>query len=123
MRYKKEISTILASKRHARVEEIYNALKKRHALLSVATVYRNVKILAEKGEIIGFFHPDGAVRYELPSNEEHQHLVCEGCSAVVEIQFGFVKELSQNLEKRANFTIHSRRLSIVGLCSNCKNLK
>lgn len=123
MRYKKEIIDILTSQRHARVEDMYNALKKQHTFLSVATVYRNVKILERKREIIGFSHPDGTIRYEITPREHHQHLICEECGVIKEIQFGFIEELSQNIEKRINFTLHRHRLSIIGICSDCKNLK
>lgn len=120
MRYRKEIMDALASKRHARVEDIYNALKKRYTFLSVATVYRNVKTLERAGEIRAFFHPDGTVRYEIASGEGHQHLICEECGVIKEIQFGFIQELSENLEKRANFRFYSHRLSIVGKCAECE---
>ncbi len=120
MRYRQAILHILSQRRHLRVEELFTPLKERYPLISLATVYRNLKALEGRSEVVAFLHPDGAVRYELPSNEHHQHLVCEVCGAVIEIQFGFVEELSQHLQERANFNLHPHRLSIVGRCVSCQ---
>ncbi|MBI3334989.1 MAG: transcriptional repressor [Candidatus Portnoybacteria bacterium] len=110
----------LGQKRHARVEDIFGALKNEHPLMSLATIYRNLKTLERKGEVTGFLHPDGAARYELRGNSIHQHLVCEACGAIREVELGFLEELSQNIKKRAGFTIHTHRLSMVGRCDGCK---
>lgn len=120
MRYKDAILDLLSQRRHLRVEELFAPLKERYPFISLATVYRNVKSLEKKGEVVAFLHPDGAVRYELPAGQHHQHLVCESCGVVIEIQFGFVDELSQHLKERANFSLHPHRLSMVGRCVSCQ---
>lgn len=120
MRYRNAILNLLSQKRHLRVEELFSPLKEQYSFVSLATVYRNLKALEERGEVVTFLHPDGAARYELPPSEHHQHLVCESCGVVIEVQFGFVDELSQHLRKRANFNLHPHRLSIVGRCVSCK---
>jgi len=119
MRYRKEIISILGKKRHVRVEDIFYALKNEHPLMSLATIYRNLKSLEQKREVNGFLHPDGAIRYELRGTSAHQHLVCEACGNIREVQFGFLEELSQNLKERAGFSIHTHRVIMVGRCNQC----
>jgi len=119
MRYDQEILSVLKQKRHQRVEDIFHALKNAYPLVSVATVYRNLKRLTEQGSVASLLHPDGSARYELHDVNAHQHLVCDNCGTIIEIKFGFVEELSANLKSKANFHLHAHRLSMVGRCSGC----
>lgn len=119
MLYRTTILTVLGDLRHARVEDVFHALKPSHPAVSITTVYRNIKTLEERGDIVGFLHPDGSVRYEVHSNDPHQHLICEICGAILEVKFRFVEELSKSLEERARFRIHSRKVNMVGRCAGC----
>lgn len=119
MRYDQEILSVLKQKRHQRVEDIFHALKHAYPLVSVATVYRNLKRLSEQGNVASLLHPDGSARYELRDERTHQHLVCESCGTIIEIKFGFVEELSINLKEKAGFHLHEHRLAMVGRCSGC----
>lgn len=119
MNYKAQILHVLGAVRHARVEELFNALKAQSSMVSIATVYRNLKRLEQSGDIVAFLHPDGAVRYELAGPQGHQHLVCENCGVIIEVTLGFMPELSANLKERAKFHVHPDRLSIIGRCENC----
>jgi len=120
MRYRKQIVSLLAGQRHLRVEEIFNALKAEYALLSMATVYRNVKQLEQGGEIWGFLHPDGSVRYEGVNDQAHQHLVCEQCGLITEVALGFIEDLYVSLKEKTNFHLHTHRLLMIGRCVNCQ---
>lgn len=119
MRYQQEIIHVLKGKRHLRVEEIFGILKGVHPRVSMATVYRNLKQLERAGEVAGFLHPDGSIRYEIQTQTPHQHLVCDNCGTVIEITLGFIDELAGNLKEKANFHVHTHRLTIVGRCAKC----
>jgi len=119
MLYRTTILTALVGLRHARAEDVFYALKSSHPAVSITTVYRNIKTLEERGDIVGFLHPDGSVRYEVGSTDPHQHLICEICGVILEVKFMFVEELSKSLEERARFKIHSRKVNMVGKCAGC----
>lgn len=120
MLYRTTILSTLGGLRHARVEDVFHALKSSHPAMSITTVYRNMKTLEDQGDIVGFLHPDGSARYEVHSDEAHQHLICEACGAILEVKFRFVEELSQSLRERAQFTIHSGKVNMVGRCAGCE---
>ncbi len=119
MMHRATIAKILERVPHARVEEIFHELKKDNPLLSIATVYRNLKTLQSQGIIFGFLHPDGSVRYELKNDQPHQHLICKDCGKVYEIKFAFLPQLAQRVRERAGFQIHEEYMAIVGKCLEC----
>lgn len=120
MLYRNAILQVLKEGRHIRAEDIFHELKKRHPLVSITTVYRNIKTLEQKGVIVGFSHPDGSVRYEAKQGEIHQHLVCQDCGRVYEVKFGFLGQLQESLKERVRFEITTEYVSLVGRCATCK---
>lgn len=120
MLYRNIIFVAIQRLGHARVEDVFHSLKPEYPAISITTVYRNMKTLERKGEIMAFPHPDGSLRYEAHREDFHQHLICEACGAIVEVKFGFVEELAQSLKERAKFRIYSHKLSMPGRCVGCE---
>ncbi len=69
---------------HPTAEEVYNHVKKEIPSITLATVYRNLHILVEQGEIIKVginneYHFDGFT-------DEHQHLFCNQCKKIEDVE-------------------------------------
>ena len=67
---------------HPTAETVYNAIKKDMPKITLATVYRNLNLLAEQGEIQRL-EINKEYRYDACCNA-HQHCVCEECGKVME---------------------------------------
>ena len=68
---------------HPTAETLYAELKNDYPNLSLATVYRNLKQMAENGEI-GSFSTESATRYD-PNTMPHSHFFCKKCGCVLDI--------------------------------------
>jgi|TARA_B100000315_G_C14545223_1_gene572893 Fe2+ or Zn2+ uptake regulation protein len=84
-------------KTHPTVETIYNAVKKEIATITLATVYRNLNLLADGGKALRLdinneFHFDAEV-------SNHQHCVCKDCGKILDIS---QKEISEYAMKKIN---------------------
>jgi len=101
--------------------EIHAALGK--ADCDLATIYRNMHTLQEMGLVKRFDFGDGAARFELitdGSDHHHHHLICRSCSAVIEVEECFTKELEALLAQRHGFSSITHRLEFFGFCPRCQ---
>ena len=101
--------------------EIHDALGKTEC--DLATIYRNMHTLESMGLVKRCDFGDGAARFELLSDEAHQHhhhLVCNRCSTIIEIEDCFPNEFEVGLAKRHGFAGVTHRLEFFGICPRCQ---
>ena len=90
--------TIFDTKFHPDVDEIYNRAIKIDKKISVATVYRTVKLLEENGIIDKHEFKAGKARYEVSTENHHDHLIDINSGEIIE----FIDDDIEKLKKIAN---------------------
>ena len=90
--------TIFDTKFHPDVDEIYNRAIKIDKKISVATVYRTVKLLEENGIIDKHEFKAGKARYEVSTENHHDHLIDINTGDIIE----FIDDDIEKLKKIAN---------------------
>ena len=103
---------------HQAAEAIYDHLKAEMPELSLSTVYRSLKGLADIGQVSISDLGDGLV-FELINSEPHHHLVCLGCQAVLPLDNAEVTPFFKQIESRG-FKIATTHLCLYGYCSACQ---
>jgi Fe2+ or Zn2+ uptake regulation protein len=106
---------------HATAEQVYEHVALAHPTISKATVYRNLRQMAESGELIdiGSFH--GSTHYDHRCHE-HSHFVCDSCKQVFDVEGDF-SDMIDRAEKTHGVTINSYQLSFSGICQKCESLQ
>jgi Fur family peroxide stress response transcriptional regulator len=111
----------LDKKAHPTIDDLYNALKKENPSMSLATVYKNLATLKEKGVVIEVNTAEGKMRYDIYS-KPHIHLVCQQCGAIEDVDYDqSLFEYQTILE--ANKHVKIDRMDIIATvqeCSVCK---
>ena len=111
----------LNTHQHVSVEELYLKIKAVHPGIGNATVYRTLKLFVEAGLAREVLLHDGQTRYEhVMAGEHHDHLVCTGCSAIIEFENETIEKLQDEIAARHGFYIKSHKLEIYGLCAKCR---
>ncbi|MBN2053166.1 transcriptional repressor [Candidatus Woesearchaeota archaeon] len=104
---------------HPTVEQVYEAVKKKLSRISKATVYQNMKFLAEKG-LIQEVNIKGVSRFE-PNLEPHHHLICRKCGKIFDFESKELTEYSLRIAKKLKgMTIEASNTNFYGLCKKCK---
>lgn len=103
---------------HPTADEIYQTVKIRLPKISLGTVYRNLEVLSEAGEIQKIDVDKNRLRYD-GNPEEHYHIKCIKCGRVDDLH-----DLpDSNVEKKAsritNWEITGHRLDFLGICPAC----
>ncbi len=108
---------------HVPVEALVARVRERDPRVSVATVYRTMKLLAECGLAVARQFGDGQTRYEpatRPDADAHDHLICTACGEIVEFESERIAELQRKLARRHGFEVERRRVELYGRCSTCR---
>lgn len=108
---------------HVPVDSLVARVRQDEPRISVATVYRTMKLLAEVGLAVPRDFGDGRARYEPASHRHgnsHDHLICTGCGAIVEFESQRVEELQLRLARRHGFEVQRRHVELYGLCARCR---
>jgi len=97
---------------------LYAAVKRQHARVGFATVYRTLKLLEECGLARTMDYGDGTVRYEL-NHFQHHHIICTACNRTVEFLSPELESLLQQVQKLHHFVPQLHAVRILSVCSDC----
>jgi Fur family transcriptional regulator, ferric uptake regulator len=106
-------------------QQLWSRLRERDSRTGLATVYRTLALLSEKGIVDVLSHESLAGRggeqcYRLCGGEHHHHLLCERCHRVVEIQECGLDDWVATAARQHGFVATDHRVEIVGLCADCR---
>lgn len=104
---------------HPTAEEIYRRVKEQLPHISLATVYRNLKLLAQEGLIQELTTGDGPSRYDFRTHA-HYHFACDRCERVYDVEIPVQTRLHRELT-RQGFAVRSHDLVFHGLCPSCRS--
>jgi Fur family transcriptional regulator, ferric uptake regulator len=104
----------------ATAQVLWSRLRERDSGTGLATVYRTLSLLSEKGVVDVLSHHGGEQCYRLCGDEHHHHLLCEKCHRVVEVQQCGLDEWVAAAAKQHGFVATDHRVEIVGLCADCR---
>ncbi|MFC1839947.1 Fur family transcriptional regulator [Thermodesulfobacteriota bacterium] len=105
---------------HPSVEKIYEQVKKEFPTTSLATVYKNVSMLKDLGEVLELSFGTESSRYDGNRPDPHPHLICNECKKIVDPDLDSLKDLSMELVKETGFRITNHRLDFFGICPECQ---
>jgi Fur family ferric uptake transcriptional regulator len=117
------LDIIRRANRHLDADELYRMAKSKAPRISLATVYRNLKLFKELGLIAESNLGDTHSHYEIKSAAEHHHLVCLGCGQIIEFDSPSIAKASAKIQRENGFDITSIQLKMEGYCPKCKQKK
>jgi len=105
---------------HMSIDTIYEEVVKTHPSLSLATVYKNIILMVEKGVLVEVPIAGKKPKYEL-LKDDHIHLVCTECGEVEDKpKNSAADELFISMAKQENFTLSKQQINLYGVCSYCQ---
>lgn len=103
---------------HATADEVYNMIVKIHPDISKGTVYRNLNLLSDIGEICKREIPGGADRYDHRCHD-HYHVKCLKCGRVFDVSMEFITNLEKNIKDTQGFQFTGHDILFKGICPEC----
>ncbi|MDR3515696.1 MAG: Fur family transcriptional regulator [Azospirillaceae bacterium] len=100
---------------HPDVEEVYRRAAALDSRISIATVYRTVRLLEDAGVIERLDFGDGRSRYEETRDDHHHHLIDVQTGRVIEFQSDEIEALKRRVARELGYELLGHRLELYGV--------
>ncbi len=100
---------------HPDVEEVYRRAVQLDPRISLATVYRTVRLLEEAGILERHEFRDGRARYEAADSDHHDHLIDMESGKVIEFNNDEIERLQSKIAEKLGYRLVDHRLALYGV--------
>ncbi len=100
---------------HPDVDELYNRVSKIDAKISIATVYRTVKLFEEAGILAKHEFKGGKARYEEISESHHDHLIDVKTGEIIEFVDDEIEKLQKKVADKYGYDLVDHKLELYGV--------
>ena len=113
---RKIIAKIMSSSDdHPDVDELYNRVSKIDSKISIATVYRTVKLFEEAGIVAKHDFKGGKARYEEISESHHDHLIDIKSGEIIEFVDDEIEKLQKKVADKYGYELVDHKLELYGI--------
>jgi|TARA_B110000285_G_C14700098_1_gene413037 Fur family ferric uptake transcriptional regulator len=109
-----ESKTTYGSKDHPDVDELHKRVSLIDKKISIATVYRTVKLLDESGIIERHDFKEGKSRYEPSTDEHHDHLIDINTGEIIEFVDKDIENLQNKIAAKLGYNLVDHKLELYG---------
>ena len=103
-----------SSSDHPDVDELHQRVNKIDSKISIATVYRTVKLFEEAGVVSKHDFKGGKARYEKSPEEHHDHLIDVNSGEIIEFVDENIEILQKKVADKLGYTLVDHRLELYG---------
>jgi Fur family peroxide stress response transcriptional regulator len=113
------LKVVMNTKTHPRADWVYEQVRKEIPNISLGTVYRNLKSLAEAGEIYQLELAGSTSRFD-GNMDNHYHFRCKKCGDMYDLDEPVDRSIEKRIAQKTGFKITQQRLELLGLCTKCQ---
>ncbi len=109
---------LMTRKDHPTADVVYRNVRQEYPNISLGTVYRNLTLLADRGEILRLQVGDGVDHFDADTSK-HCHFFCSSCGAVTDMQLDCLEEMLAKAQQKSQGRIESQSTCFYGTCEKC----
>ncbi len=109
-----ESKTVYGESDHPDVDELYNRVSKIDPKISIATVYRTVKVFEEAGILTKHDFKGGKARYEEMRESHHDHLIDIKTGEIIEFVDHEIEKLQKKVAEKYGYELVDHKLELYG---------
>jgi Fur family peroxide stress response transcriptional regulator len=113
------LKVVINTRSHPGANWVYDQVRQEIPNISLGTVYRNLKSLAETGKIHQIDFPGSCSRFD-GNIANHCHFRCEQCGVIFDLEEEVDHSIEADVAKRTGFKVKGHHLELFGLCSRCQ---
>lgn len=104
---------------HPTADQVYEMVREKMPKVSLATVYRNLNLLAENKIILKIEGLNGCCHFDY-NMEKHHHFICTKCNKVYDISHEITPDLAEIAHENTGLKVESYEITFKGICHNCE---
>ena len=105
-------------KDHPTADMVYMNVRQQYPNISLGTVYRNLTLLTERGEIRKISVGDGVDHFDADT-APHNHFICKRCGSVIDLEMESIEHISESARQNFDGNIEGHVTYFYGLCGDC----
>jgi len=105
---------------HPTVDELYNDIHENHPSISRTTIYRNLRQLAQGGQISKVVLPDNSDRYD-KRTDQHYHFLCKTCGTLFDVDIDRAESIDAKVQEKYEVQVEEHEIVFMGLCKECSS--
>lgn len=109
---------LMGRKDHPTADVIYMNVRQENPNISLGTVYRNLTLLADIGEIQRLRVGDGIDHFDADTSP-HYHFICNDCGSVLDLDMGSIESINEIAAKGFDGRITGHVTYFYGICGQC----
>jgi Fur family peroxide stress response transcriptional regulator len=113
------LKILINTRSHPTADDIYDEVREEIPNISKGTVYRNLQVLQEMGQVRELNLDGTKSRFEV-ATASHYHFRCENCGRLLDLDVPINKELDREIAKQTGLSISHHQLEFRGLCHSCQ---
>jgi Fur family peroxide stress response transcriptional regulator len=111
---------IAASEGHPGAERIYERIKAQFPTTSLATIYKTLSLLKDRGEVLELTFASVGSRYDGNKPYPHPHVICTQCGQILDPELEAMAGISEKIARQTGYKITHEQLNFFGLCPKCQ---
>jgi Fe2+ or Zn2+ uptake regulation protein len=112
------LETLRENNTHPSADEVYEMVRRKLPRIGLGTVYRNLELLSELGEIQKLELSGSLMRFDgVP--EKHYHIRCINCDRLDDAPLRSLDNIEEKLLGATEYKVMGHRLEFMGLCPDC----
>jgi Fur family transcriptional regulator, peroxide stress response regulator len=116
------INILRGTTSHPSADWVYEQVRKEIPNISLGTVYRNLRLLKESGQILELISTSEMSRFD-GNTELHYHFRCDGCGKIFDIEDPVDTAIEKKVARKTGFEVAHHNLELGGLCLDCQKHK
>ncbi len=113
------LKVLKGSHSHPTAEGIYEQVKQEIPNISLGTVYRNLRLLKQGGDIVELDLVGTLSRFD-GDTQPHYHFRCEECGRIFDVDEPVDRAMDDKVARKTGFKVTHHRLEFRGLCQHCQ---
>lgn len=114
------LAAVQAASTHPCADDVLRMVQSEVPGIGVATVYRTLDLLVRHGQLLQLRLPDETVTRYDANTHPHQHVICDDCAAVFDIELDLPERLVADAAARSGVEITQYDLRLRGTCADCR---
>ena len=111
---------ISISEGHPNASQLYDKLRVQFPSISLATIYKTIALLKDKGEVLEIDLPNDN-HYDGNKPYPHPHLICIHCNQIMDGEdVPALQSINQEIAEKYGFQVQTQQLIFYGICSACQ---
>jgi Fur family ferric uptake transcriptional regulator len=108
---------------HASAEDVYEQATLHQQTVDLSTVYRTLERFRDLRILSQTDLGRGCAEYEVVTDQQHHHLVCQGCRQVIDLDHSYLSAAAKSIRRDFGFEPIFDHFAIFGWCRECRRVE